>query len=180
MRTAVGRGLVAAAALAAVAVTAACGGGDSTVSATPSTAAPTEASSAETTSAEPTETGDEDRDKDDEDEADGDELPESIPPETPVELPEDYPGPQAPELSERDQGFLDALGEAGVEYSGDGEIAINAANLVCAAEEGHYDEMQMRAFVLAIVSSDAQILGKEVDGAAITETYIDTARKAYC
>lgn len=176
MRTAVGRGLVAVAALAAVAVTAACGGGDSTVSATPSTAAPTEASSTETTSAEPTETEDEDA----EDEADGDELPESVPPETPVELPEDYPGPDAPERSERDQGFLDALGDAGVEYSGDGEIAINAANLVCAAEEGHYDEMQMRAFVLAIVSSDAQILGKEVDGAAITETYIDTARKAYC
>lgn len=176
MRTAVGRGLVAVAALAAVAVTAACGGGDSTVSATPSTAAPTEASSTETTSAEPTETEDEDA----EDEADGDELPESVPPETPVELPEDYPGPQAPERSARDQGFLDALGDAGVEYSGDGEIAINAANLVCAAEEGHYDDMQMRAFVLAIVSSDAQILGKEVDGAAITETYIDTARRAYC
>lgn len=176
MRTAVGRGLVAVAALAAVAVTAACGGGDSTVSATPSTAAPTEASSTETTSAEPTETEDEDA----EDEADGDELPESVPPETPVELPEDYPGPQAPERSARDQGFLDALGDAGVEYSGDGEIAINAANLVCAAEEGHYDDMQMRAFVLAIVSSDAQILGKEIDGAAVTETYIDTARRAYC
>lgn len=176
MRTAVGRGLVAVAALAAVAVTAACGGGDSTVSATPSTAAPTEASSADTTSAQPTD----DQDGDREDDAGEGALPETMPPETPVELPEDYPGPQAPERSSRDQGFLDALNDAGVEYSGDGEIAINAANLVCAAEQGHYDEMQMRAFVLAIVSSDAQILGKEVDGDAITETYIDTARRAYC
>lgn len=173
MRTAVGRGLVAVAAVAAVAMTAACGGGDSTVSATPSAATPTASSPAATTTDAPA---------DDEDEHDGQgqELPESMPPETQVELPEDYPGPQAPERSERDQAFLDALNEAGVEYSGDGEIAINAANLVCAAEQGHYDEMQMRAFVLAIVSSDAQILGKEVDGDAITETYIDTARRAYC
>lgn len=168
MRTAYGRALVAAALVVGVAgLTAACGGDGSTVSSTPSASATQSSASSPTTpssTVEPSPT----------------EVPPTAPAETPEPVPEGFPGPEAPERAPRDQAFLDGLTEQGIEYSQGGDVALSAAQYICASEADAVPEVQMRQYVLAFVASDAQLLNKEIDAEAVTNTYIATAQATYC
>lgn len=167
MRTAYGRGLVAIALVASVAgLTAACGGDGSTASSKPSTIVGSTGSGPTTPSStvDPSPT----------------EVPPTAPAETPEPVPEGYPGPAAPERSERDQAFLDGLREQGVEYSQGGDVALSAAMYICYSGTEAVPAEQMRQYVLAIVASDAQMMDKEIDAEAVTETYIATAQATYC
>ena len=167
MRTAYGRALVAVALAAGVAgLTAACGGDGSTVSSTPSASASTTASGPTTPSStvDPSPTA----------------VPPSVPAEAPEPVPEGFPGPDAPERTARDQAFLDGLTDKGIEYSQGGDVALSAAQYICAAESNAVPEAQMRQYVLAFVASDAQLLGKQIDAEAVTEAYIATAQATYC
>ncbi|WP_024795930.1 DUF732 domain-containing protein [Tomitella biformata] len=168
MRTAFGRGLVAAALAVGVAgLTAACGGDGSTVSSTPSVSASQSAGSSPTTpssTVDPSPTA----------------VPPTAPAEAPEPVPEGYPGPAAPERSTRDQAFLDGLGEKGIDYSQGGDVALSAAQYICASEADAVPQVQMRQYVLAFVASDAQLLNKEIDAEAVTDAYIATAQATFC
>ncbi len=167
MRTAYGRALVAVALVAGVAgLTAACGGDGSTVSSTPSASAGNSSSGPTTPSStvDPSPTA----------------VPSSAPAEAPEPVPEGFPGPDAPERTERDQAFLDGLTDKDIEYSQGGDVALSAAQYICASEANAVPEAQMRQYVLAFVASDAQLLGKQIDAEAVTDAYIATAQSTYC
>lgn len=172
MRTAFGRGLTAIALVAGVAsLTAACGGDDSTVSSTPSASASLSQSASEPPATQPPS-------------ATVDPSPTQVAPtapaETPEAVPEGFPGPAAPERSARDQAFLTGLADKGVAYSQNGDVALSAAQYICGAEREASSPDQVRPMVLAIVASDAQLMGKQIDGEAVTDVYIATAQATYC
>lgn len=173
MRTAYGRGLVAIALVASVAgLTAACGGDGSTVSSTPSASASSSGSAGASGNGPTTPSSTVDPSPT--------EVAPTAPAETPEPVPEGYPGPAAPERSERDQAFLDGLRDNGVEYSQGGDVALSAAMYICFSENDAIPDEQMRQFVLAVVASDAQMMDKQIDAEAVTETYIATAQATYC
>lgn len=104
----------------------ACGSDDSTVTSTPpttsaaasSSAASSSASASATTtaSAAPTSPG----------------AAATAPPEQPQSI-EGFPGPTEVEVSPEAQAFLDGLKAKGITPEGDGSIAVNTANYICAA-----------------------------------------------
>lgn len=168
MRTAYGRALLAAALVIGVAgLTAACGGDGSTVSSTPSASATQSSASSPTTpssTVEPSPT----------------EVPPTAPAETPEPVPEGFPGPETPDRSSRDQAFLDGLAAKGIDYSQGGDVALSAAQYICASEADAVPEAQMRQYVLAFVASDAQLLNLQIDAEAVTNDYIAVAQATYC
>ncbi len=173
MRTAFGRGLMAVALVAGVAgLTAACGGDGSTVSSTPSASAGSGSSASADGSASATAS------------STVDPSPTKVAPTAPGEtreaVPEGFPGPAAPERSDRDKAFLEGLTEEGIEFSQNGDVALSAAQFICSAERESGSTDQVRPMVLAIVASDAQLLDKEIDAEAVADVYIATAQETYC
>ena len=167
MRSAYGRALVAVALVAGVAgLTAACGGDGSTVSSTPSASAGQSSGGTTTPSStvDPNPT----------------EVPATAPAETPEAVPEGFPGPATADRTTGDQAFLDGLKAKNIEYSQGGDVALSAAQYICAAQDNAVPEDQMRQYVLAFVASDAQLLDIQIDADAVTDGYIATAQATYC
>ncbi|OYD67568.1 DUF732 domain-containing protein [Rhodococcus sp. OK302] len=155
----------------------ACGSDDSTVTSTPvtssvvassSSAAPSSSASASTTttvSAPPTSPG----------------AAATAPPEQPQSI-EGFPGPTNVEVSPKAQAFLDGLKAKGITPEGDGSIAVNTANYICAANVQGTSDAEVLALVTAVVGSAAP------DGTAITpeqatanaQIYIDVANATFC
>ncbi|MCE4266132.1 MULTISPECIES: DUF732 domain-containing protein [Rhodococcus] len=153
----------------------ACGSDDSTVTSTPTTtsaaasssAASSSASASATTtaSAAPTSPG----------------AAATAPPEQPQSI-EGFPGPTEVEVNPQAQAFLDGLKAKGVTPEGDGSIAINTANYICAANVQGTSDEEILALVTAVVGSAA------TDGTAITseqatanaQIYIDVANATFC
>ncbi|MCJ0904362.1 DUF732 domain-containing protein [Rhodococcus sp. ARC_M6] len=156
----------------------ACGSDDSTVTSTPvtssvvasssSTAAPSSSGSAAATttiSAPPTSPG----------------AAATAPPEQPQSI-EGFPGPTNVEVSPESQAFLDGLKAKGIAPEGDGSIAVNTANYICAANAQGTSDAEVLALVTAVVGSASP------DGTAITpeqatanaQIYIDVANATFC
>ncbi|MFE4503452.1 DUF732 domain-containing protein [Rhodococcus sp. NPDC056743] len=153
----------------------ACGSDDSTVTSTPpttsaaasSSAASSSASASATTtaSAAPTSPG----------------AAATAPPEQPQSI-EGFPGPTEVEVSPEAQAFLDGLKAKGITPEGDGSIAVNTANYICAANVQGTSDEEILALVTAVVGSAS------TDGTAITseqatanaQVYIDVANATFC
>ncbi|TSD44891.1 DUF732 domain-containing protein [Rhodococcus sp. KBS0724] len=153
----------------------ACGSDDSTVTSTPpttsaaasSSAASSSASASATTtaSAAPTSPG----------------AAATAPPEQPQSI-EGFPGPTEVEVSPEAQAFLDGLKAKGITPEGDGSIAVNTANYICAANAQGTSDEEILALVTAVVGSAS------TDGTAITseqatanaQVYIDVANATFC
>lgn len=164
---------LAALALAAGGLLTACGSDDSTATSNPvptSAAASTSASggssgaASTTASAAPTSPG----------------AAATAPPEQPQNI-EGFPGPTVVEVSPEAQKFLDGLEAKGVTPTGDGSIAVNTANYICAA--GTQTDDEVRTFVTAFVGQEASAAGKQItpeQAGADAQTYIDVAHSTYC
>lgn len=169
-----------AAALTSAALLAACGSDDSTATSTPSattSAAPSESAAEPTTSAatsaEATPSGD-----------------TATPRETTSGAAETSPGeaatappPEAqPAPDARDEAFLAALREEGVD-PGNEAGAIGIANYICGAEAQGGAPEEIKTFVTALVGSESVASGTEIteeQASATADTYITVARDTYC
>jgi Protein of unknown function (DUF732) len=167
---------LAALALAAAGVLAGCGD-DSTATSTPtslapSTTAPTSSSAPESTDAEAT------------DDASAPVLTPgpaaTAPPETPEEMPSDFPGPGAAPMGEREQAYVDELKSEGIEVSGNGESAVVIANYVCAAQQAGEPEETISINVNAMAGVEQSMTNSSMSPEEAGQIYIDVAKSAYC
>ncbi|MBP2526295.1 MULTISPECIES: DUF732 domain-containing protein [unclassified Rhodococcus (in: high G+C Gram-positive bacteria)] len=153
----------------------ACGSDDSTATSNPVTttsaaassssgSASASASAATTASAAPTSPG----------------AAATAPPEQPQSI-EGFPGPTVVEVSPEAQKFLDGLKAKGITPAGDGSIAVNTANYICAA--GPQTDDEVLTFVTAFVGQEASAEGKQItpeQAGANAQIYIDVANATYC
>ncbi|MCJ0949274.1 DUF732 domain-containing protein [Rhodococcus erythropolis] len=149
----------------------ACGSDDSTATSNPVTTTSAAASSSSgsasattTASAAPTSPG----------------AAATAPPEQPQSI-EGFPGPTVVEVSPEAQKFLDGLKAKGITPAGDGSIAVNTANYICAA--GPQTDDEVLTFVTAFVGQEASAEGKQItpeQAGANAQIYIDVANATYC
>lgn len=106
----------------------------------------------------------------------------TAPPEQPQSI-EGFPGPVEVEVNPQAQAFLDGLKAKGITPSGDGSIAVNTANYICASNaEGNSSEATL-ALVTAVVGSEAAPDGNVItpeQAAANAQIYIDVANATFC
>lgn len=104
----------------------------------------------------------------------------TAPPEQPQSI-EGFPGPTVVDVSPEAQKFLDGLKARGITPAGDGSIAVNTANYICAA--GPQTDDEVLTFVTAFVGQEASVAGKELSpeqAGANAQIYIDVANTTYC
>ncbi|MDJ0015399.1 MULTISPECIES: DUF732 domain-containing protein [Rhodococcus] len=104
----------------------------------------------------------------------------TAPPEQPQSI-EGFPGPTVVEVSPEAQKFLDGLKAKGITPAGDGSIAVNTANYICAA--GPQTDDEVLTFVTAFVGQEASAEGKQItpeQAGANAQIYIDVANTTYC
>lgn len=104
----------------------------------------------------------------------------TAPPEQPQSI-EGFPGPTVVEVSPEAQKFLDGLKAKGITPAGDGSIAVNTANYICAA--GPQTDDEVLTFVTAFVGQEASAEGKQItpeQAGANAQIYIDVANATYC
>ena len=102
------------------------------------------------------------------------------PPETPQAMPSDFPGPDAPQIGPREQGYLDELQAQGIESSGNGESAITIANYVCAAQQQGTPGEIIAVNVNAMAGVEQNLTGGTRPPEQVGTVYIDVAKKTYC
>ncbi|MGC0366902.1 hypothetical protein ABH922_004886 [Rhodococcus sp. 27YEA15] len=104
----------------------------------------------------------------------------TAPPEQPQSI-EGFPGPTVVEVSPQAQQFLDGLKARGIDPAGDGSVAVNTANYICAA--GAQTDDEVRTFVIAFVGQEAEVAGRAItpeQAQKDAQTYIDVAHDSYC
>lgn len=105
-------------------------------------------------------------------------------PGLPATAPENHGGgggkdPDGKPLDDKTKGYLQALKQQRVDFSGDADntIAITAAKYVCAQQHKHADPTTIKAFVTALIGPSAK---NEADANAKADKVIAAAGQHYC
>lgn len=149
------RSTAAVGACAAAALLAACGHNDSTATGSPSVAPPVVTAPA----------------------AAGAQTP---PPEPPSERPQPVPPPtDTPQMSGRDQAFLDGLRQRGINPSSN-DIALTTAQYICQSKATGVPDDQIATFVNAMAGSDPGFDPQKMPVEQAGKAYVDVATATYC
>lgn len=102
------------------------------------------------------------------------------PPEPPSERPQPVPPPtDAPQVSGRDQAFLDGLRQRGINPSSN-DIALTTAQYICQSKASGVPDDQIVTFVNAMAGSDPGFDPQKMPVEQAGKAYVDVATATYC